>query len=79
MADDEPNGCDAWVMKRTLRCRLLGCKPGGDEFLHQMVGQCSCGRPTHAVALGETVHDVHEGCCVRCGQPILPTARVARR
>ena len=71
--------CEALVLAGpTLRCRLFGCKPGGDEILHMLTHVCSCGLNAHAIP-GESPYGVvHEGCCVRCGRPILPTARLAR-
>lgn len=71
--------CEAIVLdKPTLRCRLLGCKPGGDEFVHQILTECSCGRRVHPATFDTPYGVVHEGCCVRCGRAVLPTARVAR-
>lgn len=74
----QEDDCSAIVLdKPTLRCRLLGCKPGGDEYMHGLVAECECGRNAFPVG-PDGIGIVHEGCCVRCGQPIIPTARVAR-
>lgn len=74
----DEDDCEALVIEPTLRCRLFGCKPGGDELVHEITTTCSCGRGAFVVG-PDGYGVVHEGCCVRCGQPIVPTARVMRR
>lgn len=70
--------CAAIVMKPTLRCRLFGCKSGEDDRMAHPETVCYCGRDAYVVG-PEGYGIVHEGCCKRCGQPIIPTARIALR
>jgi hypothetical protein len=68
--------------KRTLRCRLFGCKPIDDATIkHLEPLRCDCG-PGLVYQINDGTdwgRCVHIGCCVRCCLPIIPRATARRR
>lgn len=67
--------------RRTLRCRLLGCKPLSDAAVRWAPrGWCEIHQATFYTIDDGTMfgRDVHQGCCVRCGNAITPRARALK-
>lgn len=73
----EDSECVAILTSPTLLCRIFGCKVGDDPTYH-LDTLCWCGRDAYVVG-PEGYGIVHADCCKRCGQPIVPTARIVRK